>query len=78
MHQSGHREGERLPRPQGIRPSISVCGGAEKRRNQEGDIAQLGERTTEVHQESNRAVPGSIPGGATLFAYGAYLHLPTS
>lgn len=49
-----------------------------KRRNQEGDIAQLGERTTEVHQESNRAVPGSIPGGATLFAYGAYLHLPTS
>lgn len=32
-----------------------------------GDIAQLGERTTEVHQESNRAVPGSIPGGANLF-----------
>lgn len=32
-----------------------------------GDIAQLGERTTEVHQESNRAVPGSIPGGANVF-----------
>lgn len=35
----------------------------------EGDIAQLGERTTEVHQESHRAVPGSIPGGASLFDF---------
>lgn len=38
-----------------------------------GGIAQLGERTTEVHRESNRAVPGSIPGGANIFVFFDFL-----